>query len=104
MSNASIWPGRFVSVVVSAVVAPNSSVPTGLGVGAALLVVTVTDADVAVLPAASRATAVRTCVPFVAVVVSHLAEQGDALSSAAIDDPSTLNVTPATTMLSLSVA
>ena len=38
-------------------------------VGAALLTVTVTDADVAWLPAASRATAVSVCEPLEAVVV-----------------------------------
>src|SRR3954470_4860865 len=66
--------------------------------------VTVTAADVVVLPAASRATAVSVCVPFVAVVVFHAIEYGAVVSSAPRFAPSTLNCTPATPTLSAAVA
>ena len=51
--------------------------PTGPLVGVKLVIVgafttvTLTAAEVAVLPAASRATAVRVCAPLLAVVVFH---------------------------------
>jgi hypothetical protein len=45
-------------------------------VGAALSTFTETEVDVVVLPAASRATAVKVCVPLVAVVVFHVEEYG----------------------------
>ena len=66
--------------------------------------VTVTAADVAVLPAASRATAVRVCVPAVAEAVSQAAECGAVVSSAAIGAPSAKNRTPATPTLSDALA
>jgi hypothetical protein len=44
----------------------------------ALLTVTLTEAEVVLWPAASRATAVRTCVPFVTPVVFHDFEYGAA--------------------------
>src|SRR5436190_949428 len=75
-SNASICPGRFVSVGVVAVSDPKRSVPGRMGAGAALLTVTVTGADVVLLPAASRATAVKVCVPFVTVAEFQLTEYG----------------------------
>jgi hypothetical protein len=46
----------------------------GSVLSALLLTVTVRDPDVVTLPAASRATARRTCVPFVALVVGQLTE------------------------------
>ena len=48
---------------------------------ALLATVTVTVADVVVLPAASRATAVSVCEPLLAVVVSHETEYGAVVSS-----------------------
>src|SRR5216684_818107 len=66
--------------------------------------VTVTGADVVVLPAASRATAVSVCAPLVAAVVSHATEYGAAVSSAPTFEPSSLNCTPTTPTLSLAVA
>src|SRR5206468_2050332 len=51
-----------------------------------------------------RATAVNVWLPFVAVVVSHDTEYGDAESSAPRVAPSSLNWTPATPTLSLAVA
>src|SRR4051812_3139233 len=103
-SNASICPGRFVSVGVVAVSDPKRSVPGRMGAGAALLTVTVTGADVVLLPAASRATAVIVCVPFVTVAEFQLTEYGDVVSSGGIAVPSTLNVTPTTPMLSAALA
>ena len=66
--------------------------------------VTFTAADVVELPAASRATAVTVCVPFVKDVVVHEVEYGDEVSSAPRLAPSTLNCTPATPTLSEAVA
>src|SRR5207253_3058431 len=71
---------------------------------ATLLTVTVIAPDVVVLPAASRATAVSVCVPLVAIVVSHTAVNGEAVSSAPRLAPSSLNCTPTTPMLSVAVA
>src|SRR5437899_2282552 len=62
--------------------------------------VTVTEADVVVLLAASRATALRVWVPSAAVVVSHGTEYGDVVSSAPRFPPSTWNWTPKTPPLS----
>ena len=66
------------------------------GGGAAFDTVTVTPADVVVLPAASRATAVSVCDPSVTVVVSQLIEYGDIVSAAPTCTPSTKNRTPTT--------
>src|SRR5262245_2696596 len=63
---------------------------------------TVTAADVAVLPAASRATAVKVCDPL--SFGDHTVEYGATVSSAPIFTPSTLNCTPTTPMLSEAVA
>src|SRR2546425_1040131 len=72
----------------------------GLASVAALLPVTVTVADVVVLPAASRATAVNEWLPFDVVVVSHANEYGLVVSSAPRLAPSNVNCTPATPRLS----
>src|SRR5437762_538202 len=74
------------------------------GAVVSLLTVTATAADVVVLPAASRATAVSVWLPFVAVVVFQETEYGEAASSAPRLAPSNLNCTPATPTLSLAVA
>ena len=54
----------------------------------ALETVTVTGEEVAVLAAASRATAVSVCAPSASVVVSQATEYGDVVSSAPICTPS----------------
>src|SRR5262249_19210657 len=66
--------------------------------------VTLTEVAVAVLPAASRATAVSVCVPLATVVVVQLTEYGDDVSSAPRLAPSSLNCTPATATLSEALA
>src|SRR2546422_9537944 len=72
--------------------------------GGVLSTVTLTAAAVAVFPAASRATAVRLCVPLVAKVVFQETECGAAVSSAPRLAPSSLNCTPTTPTLSEAVA
>src|SRR5439155_663855 len=72
--------------------------------GAALVTVTVTGAEVVVLPAASRATAVRVCEPLAAPVVFQEIEYGAVVSSAPKLAPSILNCTPATPTLSAALA
>src|SRR5438067_13521153 len=64
--------------------------------GAALLTVTVTPEDTEVFPAASRATAVITCMPPAAVVVSHARVYGADDCSGPAFTLSILNCTPAT--------
>src|SRR5437870_10541784 len=68
--------------------------------GEVLSTVTPTAAEVAVFPAASRATAVRLCVPLVAKLVFQETEYGATVSSAPRLTPSSLNCTPATPTLS----
>ena len=69
--------------------------------GGRLDTVTVTAADVRVLPAASRAMAVRVWVePLAAAVVSQVREYGAAVSSVPRLVPSSWNCTPATPTLS----
>src|SRR5207249_3061442 len=73
-------------------------------VGGVLSTVTLTAAEVVVLPAASRATAVTLCEPLLAVVVFHervcCADGRAALKFT----PSSLNCTPTTPTLSLAFA
>ncbi len=64
----------------------------------------VTGAELARLPAASRATAVSVCEPFVAVVVFQETAKGAAVASAPRAAPSSLNCTPATPTLSAALA
>src|SRR2546422_813640 len=105
---ASGWPSTSVpgaSTVVVAVTGAWLAVGVcgsveGLVSGAVLLTVTVTGADVVVLPAASRATAVNEWLPFDVVVVSHANEYGLVVSSAPRLAPSNVNCTPATPRLS----
>src|SRR5436190_13348132 len=66
--------------------------------------VTVTAVEVAVLPAASRATAVRVCEPLLTAVVFHETAYGAVVSSAPSVAPSRLNCTPATPTLSEALA
>src|SRR5690349_16361024 len=66
--------------------------------------VTLTAAEVLVLPAASRARAVMLWLPFDAVFVSHDTEYGADASSLPRAAPSTKNCTPATRTLSEALA
>src|SRR6478609_2760885 len=94
------------SVTVPETVAPPAGAVSDT-VGATLsglLTVTVTVADVVLLPAASRATAVSAWLPFVTALVSHEAEYGDVVSSDPRLVPSTLNCTPTTPTLSAALA
>src|SRR5262245_44621306 len=75
-----------------------------VGAVRSLFTVTLTAADVVVLPAPSRATAVTEWLPFPAVSVFHETEYGDAVSSAPRFTPSILNWTPTPAMLSAAVA
>src|SRR2546428_3631916 len=72
--------------------------------GAALSTGTATAVEVAVLPAASRATAVRLWEPLATRVVFHKREYGAAVTSAPRFAPSTLNCTPTTPTLSVALA
>ena len=66
--------------------------------------VTVTAEAVPWLPAASRATAVRVCVPTVALALFQATAYGAAVTSGPRFAPSSLNWTPATPTLSVAVA
>src|SRR5439155_4970281 len=85
-------------------------VPTGPLVGVKLVIVgafttiTLTAAEVAVLPAASRAMALRLCEPLLAVVVFQETAYGATVTSAPRFVPSSLNCTPTTPTLSLALA
>src|SRR5436309_3287960 len=70
----------------------------------AFATVTVTAADIVVLPAASRATAVSVCEALLVVDVSHSIVNGAAVSSVPRFAPSSRNWTPATPTLSAAVA
>src|SRR5436190_919888 len=72
--------------------------------GAALATITLTGADVVVLPAASRATAVNACDPSATVVVFQLIEYGEMVSATSTCTPSTKNVTAATPLSSSALA
>src|SRR6267378_4924082 len=75
-----------------------------VGVVVSFETVTVTAAAVAVLPAASRATAVSVCAPLLAVVVSQGTAYGAVVSSRPRLAPSRRNWTPATPTLSDALA
>src|SRR5436309_14550826 len=79
--NASGAPEGSESIFDSVAALPTRTVPAAGGGGVVFAVVTVTDVAVAVLPAASRATAVSVCDPFATVVESQLIEYGAAVSS-----------------------
>src|SRR5213594_3558181 len=72
--------------------------------GGALSTVTLTALVGAVLPAASRATAVTECAPFAAVEVIQARAYGAAVTSAPRLAPSSLNCTPTTPTLSEALA
>src|SRR5207249_3606194 len=67
----------------------------GVVSGTGLLTVTLTAAEVATLPAASRATAVTLCTPLLAVVLFHERVYGAVVTSAPRFVLSSLNCTPA---------
>src|SRR6185295_17755739 len=92
--------------LVPATVAPlaGAVIATVGGVASTLLTVTETGADVVELAAASRATAVSTCVPLAIVVVFHDIVYGAAVSSAPRFAPSSLNCTPTTALSSAAFA
>src|SRR6185503_19906545 len=90
-----------VTVMVPLTVAPLAgAVMLTVGAVVSFETVTVTAAAVAVLPAASRATAVSVCVPLLAAVVSQETAYGVVVSSAPRLAPSRRNWTPATPTLS----
>src|SRR5205807_2370148 len=72
-------------------------------VGGALSTVTLTTAEVAVFPAASRATALRVWMPLLAMVVFHDREYGAAVTSAPRLASSSLDCTPTTPTLSVAL-
>ena len=71
-------------------------VAAGVNGGVALATVIASGAEKIVLPAASRAIAVRVCSPSATVVVSQATEYGDIVSSEPICTPSAKNRTAAT--------
>src|SRR2546422_8608394 len=73
-------------------------------IGGALSRVTPTAAEVAVFPAASRATAVSVCAALEAPVVFHERVYGAAVTSVPRLAPSSLNWTPTTPTLSVALA
>src|SRR5260221_8091510 len=72
--------------------------------GGAFVTVTVTGAEVRLLPASSRATAVSVCDPSLAPAVFHDTAYGPVMSSAPRLAPSSLNCTPTRPTLSEAVA
>src|SRR3989442_1703901 len=92
-----------VAQLMVAALAPTRALDTALIRGGALSPVTVTAVEVAVLPAASRATAVRVCAPLLAVVVIQERVYGAAVTSAPRFAPSSLNCTPTTPTLSVAL-
>src|SRR5438876_4633650 len=98
-----VAPVKFVPLIVT-------MVPTGPLVGVKLVIVgafitvTLTAAEVAVLPAASRATAVKLWLPFALKVVFQETEYGAVVTSTPRFAPSSLNCTPTTPTLSVAFA
>src|SRR5207248_11133093 len=89
---------------VGVVVTAPMPVPAVATVGRALFViVNTTAAETVVLPAASRATAVRVWLPSATVVVSQASEYGAAVSSAPRAAPSSRRCTPTTPVLAPAV-
>src|SRR5205814_1766933 len=70
----------------------------------AFAIVTDTGSDVALLPAASRATAVSECGPFASDPVLHVTLYGEEVSSAPMGVVPSRNDTPTTPTLSLALA
>src|SRR5205807_2249614 len=90
------------------VIVPLTAVPADgavmAAVGGVLSTVTLTAAEESVVPAASRATAVKVCEPSATLAVFHATAYGADVSSAPIGAPSTKKRTPATPMLSEALA
>ena len=78
--------------------------PVGAAVVLPLATVTVTRAEVPVLPDASRATADSVWAPLAAVVVSHVTAYGGVVTWTPRFTPSSMNWTPATPTLSVALA
>src|SRR2546426_1044200 len=93
-----------VGVVPETVAPPAGAVRLTVGGVVSLNTVTVTVAAVAVLPAASRATAVSVCDALLAAVVSHASAYGAVVSSTPTFAPSRRNWTPTTPTLSDALA
>src|SRR5439155_9581624 len=89
-----------VAPAAGAVIATVGGVVSGIG----LVTVTITAAEVAVLPAASRATAVTVWLPLALKVVFQDIEYGATVTSAPKLAPSSLNWTPTTPTLSVALA
>src|SRR5207245_2799146 len=81
---------------------PGAKVAGGGG-GGAWETVTVTGSEVVMLPASSRATAVRVCGPSLVVLGSQETAYGDVVSSPPRLPPSSLNCTPLTIRLQIMV-
>jgi hypothetical protein len=86
--------------VMVALVAPGVPEEINEITGAALSTVTVTAAEVAEFPAASRATATIECDALLTDVLFQVIEYGDDVTSEPTFAPSTLNCTPTTPTLS----
>src|SRR5205807_7404316 len=90
------------------VIVPLTAVPAAgpvmATVGGVLSTVTLTAAEVTVLPAASRAVAVNVCDPSATPAVFHATAYGADVFSAPSGAPSPKNCTPATPMLSAALA
>src|SRR5437867_13380549 len=87
-----------------AALGPTLELDIALSTGAVLSTVTLTALAGAVFPAASRATAVRLCVPLLAAMVAHEMAYGAEVTSAPRFAPSSLNCTPTTPTLSVALA
>ena len=91
------------TVIVADTVAPGAGEEMET-VGGMLSTVTLTAAELAVLPAASRATAVKLWLPFAFKVVFQETEYGGVVTSTPRFVPSSLNCTPTTPTLSVAFA
>src|SRR5437870_2645708 len=92
------------TVTVPATVAPATGIVIETVGGVVSATVTLTAGAVAVLPAASRATAVRMCAPAEASAVFQLVAYGAVVTSAPRLAPSSLNCTATTPTLSVALA
>src|SRR5439155_23091416 len=95
-----VTPPDTVAPAAGAVIDTAGGVVSGTG----LFTVTLTAAEVAVLPAASRATAVKLWLPFALKAAFQETEYGAVVTSAPRFVPSSLNCTPTTPTLSVALA
>jgi hypothetical protein len=103
LKRTDVAPLNLVPLIVT-LVATGPLVGVKLVIAGGLETVTVTGSDVHRIPSRSRATAVKVCVPLVAVVVFHGTEYGAVVSSAPRLAPPSLNCTPATVRAPMVVA